>query len=168
MTNKGLLHKINMLLKNKQQEEQPVIEHYKKLLVFHINAKKYAFYAEEVGEIINTDPVFFIPFVPEYIRGLINCHGEPYTVFDLNVLFEKVKLDSQTFLVINDEQDRTAFIISDIIEIVKWPEKEIHVFGSHDGESAFFTGVINLNGAAIFIIRLSSLLERLKNDLEKF
>lgn len=166
VAHKGLLFKINTLLKSKQKAEQAAdTEQYVKLLIFHINDKKYAFYADLVSEIINTETIFFVPFIPEYIRGFINCHGEPYTVFDLHSLLEKSVLDSRTFLVINDESDKTAFVISDIVEIIKWPEKDINFFTSHDGASVYFSGAINLNGAVIFIVNLNSLLERLKNDL---
>jgi chemotaxis signal transduction protein len=164
---KGLLAKINALLKQQPKEEelQSDDRHYVKLLIFHINDKKYAFYADLVSEIINTETIFFVPFIPDYIRGFINCHGEPYTVFDINSLLDKKVLDAHIFIIINDESDKTAFLISDIVEIVKWPEQEINFFTSHDGASTYFTGAINLDGAVIFIINLNSLLERLKNDI---
>ena len=115
MKNTEILERLAAGGETGQQEENE--ERTVKFLVFDIRGKKYALHAEDIREIVMDIPVFYIPFVPPYIRGLINRHGEPYTVFDLNVLFEKEKQDSSTYLILNLENDQLAFLISDIREI---------------------------------------------------
>ena len=97
MDTKELLNGISEAGKSEKMNNSEVNESISKLIVFRINKKAYALYASMIREIVLDVPLFYVPFVPSYIRGFINRHGEPYTVFDLNMLFEQNKLDSSTF-----------------------------------------------------------------------
>lgn len=137
-----------------------------KFLIFSIKEKKYALYAEEVREIVLDLPLFYVPFVPPYVRGFINRHGEPYTVIDPNVLFAQEKTDSRKFLILNTGNDQLAFMISDIHEILKVPETDVHPITAQEEETSSFFGSISLGGVEIFIINLESILKRLVYDFE--
>ncbi len=137
-----------------------------KFLIVQIKQKKYAFHVEQIKEIVINAPLFFVPFVPSYIRGFINRHGEPFTVFDLNALFEKEKLDSATFLISSLKNDQIAFLASGIVEIVKVLESEIHLITSQDQYGDYFLGAISSKGSEIFILNLPNIIGRLEHDLE--
>lgn len=138
-----------------------------KLLIVRIDKKKYAFHADQVKEIVMEARVHFVPFVPFYIRGFINRHGDPHTVFDLRSLFENEKMDSGIFLVSNFGGDQTAVMATDVVEIIKVPESLIYrISSSSENASSYFSGAFNLRGTEIFIIDFSSILDRLGNDLE--
>lgn len=164
MDNKDIVKKITDHKKGKGSalEAASVII---KFLVFHIDGKKYALYAEQIREIVMDTPLFYVPFVPPYIRGFINRHGEPHTVFDLHVLFEKETLESATYLILNIEHDQMAFLISDVIEILKVPEGDVHLITSIDEMDSYFLGSITSGGSEIFILNLNSLVERLDSDI---
>ena len=153
--------KANALIGKSNEIEQMV-----KFLIVEISEKKYAFYVEQIKEIVMNVPLYFVPFVPSYIRGFINRHGEPYTVFDLNALFENENLDSATFLISNFENDQIAFLASGIVEIIKVPESKVHMITSADEYNAFFLGAVSSEGSEIFILNLPNIVGRLENDLE--
>jgi chemotaxis signal transduction protein len=134
-------------------------------VIFRIDQKRYALDAEEIREIILGYPLFYVPFVPPYIRGFINRHGEPHTVIDLNVLFEQVQLDASTFLVLNRKGDQLALIISEICEIIKVREPDVHRVTGDTGEDDFFTGSVTVGGREVFIVNLEAIHERQEKDL---
>ena len=46
-----------------------------KFVIFKIDNKTYALPGEIVQEIVLDMPIYYLPFVPKYIRGLVNRHG---------------------------------------------------------------------------------------------
>ena len=57
-------------------------------LIFSIHSKRYALKSTMIQEIMYDMRIHVIPFTPDYIEGVLNCRGVPYTV--INVL----KLDN--------------------------------------------------------------------------
>lgn len=165
MDNESLLEKLEKKREAESAEERVLEEKTEKLIVFQVGEKRYALYADDIREIILDFPLFYVPFVPPYVRGFINRHGEPHTVLDLSVLFEQIKLDSSTFLVLNRENDQLAFVISEILEIAKLTAQEIHLITEDTGEEGYFLGSISSHEQEIFIVDLQKVLDRLERDL---
>jgi purine-binding chemotaxis protein CheW len=111
-------------------------------------------------------PLHYVPFVPPYVRGFINRHGEPHTVIDPNVLFHQEKIESSTYLVLNVRNDQLAYIISDIHEIMKVPEGDVHPISTEEQKDGFFIGSLSYGDEEVFIIGLANILQRLEYDLE--
>lgn len=167
--NSSLLEKIKGASKNEQKNEEAINETIEKYMVFSIKGKKYALFAEEVREIIAHSAVFYVPFTPPYIKGFINRHGEPYTVIDLMIMLERENLDSSTFLVLSRDNDQLALLISEVIEIVKQPESELHRITSRDTEDDFFIGSISPHGREeIFVLNLDNVLKKLEGDISAY
>ncbi len=165
MNNGELLKQIEEASSRKEAQNSTGEGKTVKVMVFLVDEKKYGFYAEDIREIILDYPLFFVPFVPPYVRGFLNRHGEPYTVLDLNVLFDQKRLESSTFLVLNRDNDQLAVIISEILEIVKIPEKDIHMVSSDTGEEGYFLGSITSESKEIFIVDVEKVLDRLSRDV---
>ena len=165
MTDSELVNKIEEHQDTQKEEEIQEVR-YIKFLVFRIKEKKFALYASEVREIVLDIPRFYVPFTPPYVRGFINRHGEPYTVIDPDVLFEKEANESSTYLILNMQDDHVACMISDIHEIMKVPENDIHLITAEEEEDGFFLGAITSEGEDIFIINLRSIFQRLEYDFE--
>lgn len=136
-----------------------------KFLVVRIGEAAYAFEADRIKEIALDAPLHYIPFVPPYIRGLINRHGEPYTAYDLNVLFEKETLEAATFVISHFNDDRIAFMVSDISEIMKIPRTDIQPITAAEAHGAYFSGVIPSDSADILVLDLAAVTAKLENDL---
>ncbi|MBI9108404.1 MAG: chemotaxis protein CheW [Spirochaetales bacterium] len=166
MDTNELLKGISEAGKSEKLNKTDVNETIRKLIVFRINKKVYALYADKIREIVLDVPLFYVPFVPSYIRGFINRHGEPYTVFDLNMLFEQKKLESSTFFIMNIEDDQVAFMINDVLEIQKTPESHIHKVTLRDENEDFFvSSITSEEGEEIFILNTEAILKRLERDL---
>jgi len=157
MDNKEIIERI------KEKGSHRRVVNFEKYLVFKINNNKYAFNTNEVKEIAISEDIFFIPFVPPYIRGFINRYGEPFTVMDINILLENKKIISDKFLVMKIPDDNLCLIITDIIEIIKISEDNIDI--NKDETNKYFKGIIRYNDSDINIINLKALQDRLENDL---
>ena len=166
MENQEILKNLNEQKEKRDSGNVVVEEAKKKILVFKIENNKYALDAEKVREIVIDTPLFYIPFVPAYIRGFINRHGEPYTVFDLRVIFEQEKTNSNTFLILNTENDQVTFIISDVIEITDIPVSNIHEITANDSEENFYYASTTLNNEEIFIVSIEIIMNLLQSDLD--
>ena len=166
LENAELLKKIELSAAAAAETEEAVTIRLVKYMIISINEKKYAIHVDDVREIIGGIPTFYVPFTPAYIRGFINRHGEPYTVIDLTVLFDREKLDSSTYLILKSGDDQLALLISDVLEIVKLPESEVHKLTSRVSEDDFFTGSIApQEREEVFILNLDSVLKKLEVDL---
>lgn len=113
-------------------------------LVFSIHGHRFAYKSSFVQEIMYGAKVHPIPFVPEYIEGVLNCRGNPYTV--VNTLKMENEPDSEIaekiFLLFKRDDDHFCIHISnidvffepeeeDILEdSVKYKQKQIPLFDS--------------------------------------
>ncbi len=167
MDNAELMNELMEVKKQKTQIQEEAQEEFVKLLVFQINEKKYALYSDDIREIVMELSVFYLPFVPVYITGFINRHGEPYTVVDLNMLFEQKKLSASTFLILNSEDDQIALLISDVVEIKKVNKKNVHLITAQDTNEDYFSGSITSGDESeTLILNIQNILRRLENDIE--
>ncbi|MDM8523239.1 chemotaxis protein CheW [Desulfococcaceae bacterium HSG8] len=165
MDNNELLTRIAAKKTDDPDEKSGDLGKLMKFLIVQVKDKNYAFFVEQIKEIVTDVPLYFVPFVPPYVRGFINRHGEPHTVFDLNALFEGEELESATFLISNFENDQIAFLTSGVTEILKIPENEVHVITSAEENEGFFLGSVSSKGAEIFILNLPNIVERLEHDI---
>jgi len=157
-------------LENRNDADRNVVvdeQRIRKYLVFNVGERPYALDAEAVREISSNNEFYYVPFVPPYVRGYANRHGQPYTIFDLQMLFENVVLDSKTLLILSMENDQAALLISDVLEILKVAESEVHRLTSEDDSSRYFANSLNLKGKEVFVLNVHTLLERLERDLER-
>lgn len=138
---------------------------YRKLIIFLIDEKSYAFDSDEVKEVVIVSDLYFIPFVPPYIAGLINRHGEPHTVLDLKVILENEKLSASKVLIMNHGDDQIAFLITDILKIVLIPEGDVAAVPSSEG-SSLFRGSFTFEGSEVFIINAQDVYDRLQQDIK--
>lgn len=164
MTNDEILSQ----LENIQSDDKPAASEEKKIkyILFNMDDKLYAMNGSFVQEIILGYPVFYLPFSPPYVRGLINRHGDPYTVVDLKILFHDEELKASTFLVLRNNIDNLAFLISSINKIVNVPENSIHPITSKQDGMDFFESSITLDNSEVFVINIKTVLERIVNDIE--
>lgn len=166
MENETILSK---LTQHQQTEESTDLESVSvlKFLVFTVGEGMFALAAEDVREISSSNEIYYVPFVPPYILGYANRHGRPYTVFDLNMLFENQPLASDTLLILKSETDQISVLISDVKEIIAVPENELFRISSDDESARYFSSALNLDDTEVFVLKVDALLERLERDLER-
>jgi len=165
MENADILSRLARGGDQKENEELQIV--YRKFVVFSVAEKRYALPAEEVKEISFDNQVYYVPFLPPYIRGYANRHGAPFTVLDVQMLFDGTLLETSTLLILNIPNDQLALLISDVEEIIKIPVNEIHSITSSDDSSRYFTEAITVKEHETFILNILTLLERLEHDIER-
>ena len=94
-------------------------------LIFSIHSQRYALKSSLIQEILYDSKIHFIPFTPDYIEGVLNCRGTPYTV--INILKMNKEDDSditeKVFLLFNRKDDNFCIHISNI-EVFFEPEED--------------------------------------------
>lgn len=94
-------------------------------LVFSIKDHRYAFKSSLIQEIVYGSKIHVIPFTPDYIEGVLNCRGNPFTV--INVLKmdkeENSEISEKVFLLFKRDDDNFCIHISNI-EVFFEPEEE--------------------------------------------
>ncbi len=136
-----------------------------KFVIFKIDNKTYALPGEIVQEIVLDMPIYYLPFVPKYIRGLVNRHGNPYAVVDIKVLFEKEELDGNRFIIIRDLNEKICLIISEITKIVNIKESQVSRITSENEISDFFLDSIDLDDQEVPVLNIYQILKKISNDI---
>lgn len=162
MENREILQKLSAAESGSVETEQVT---FRKLVVFIVRNKRYAVDSAEVKEVVIIGDLYFIPFVPVYVAGLINRHGEPHTVIDLGIILENEKHPAQKVLIMNREDDQIAFLITDVVRITTIAEKEISAI-EDAGSVSLFTGSFTLEESEVFIINTREIYDRLERDIE--
>ena len=134
-------------------------------LIFSVNERLFAFPSCQVKEILKDAQVFPIPFVPSYIKGILNRYGDPYSVIDIASLVGEKEQNSSLFVVINDES-HSCLKITDVKEFYSAAKKEIVGFSENEF-SEFFDGALKIEGKEIFIINLQNFFKKVGKDLAR-
>jgi len=143
--------------------EEPV--RLRKVVLFLVEDAVYAFDADEVKEVVLAGEIYPIPFVPAYVSGLINRHGEPHTVIDLKAVLGGGRLDASRVLIMNNGSDQISFLITDIDKIAEIPEPDVVSLPATDG-GALFKGSFRCEGREVFIINPQEIYDRLGADIK--
>lgn len=139
------------------------VQEKKTYLIFSVNERLFAFPSCQVKEILKDAQVFPIPFVPSYIKGILNRYGDPYSVIDIASLVGEKEQDSSLFVVINDES-QSCLKITDVKEFYTSSGKDVTLFSENDF-SDFFEGSLKVGQQDIFIINLKNFLKKVEKDL---
>ncbi|MCQ2592848.1 MAG: chemotaxis protein CheW [Treponema sp.] len=138
-------------------------------LIFTIKAneseRKYAMEATYAKEILRNMDIYALPFVPDFIKGVINRHGDPYTVVDLAAFLEGSQQDSSLFIVLNLPDHQFCIQISDILDFHTAPEDSVIKMNDVQ-DSIYYSGTIEYQKQNVPIIQLDKIYEVIRNDLE--
>lgn len=96
-------------------------------LVFTIHGHRFAYKSSLVQEIMYDAKIHPLPFVPDYIEGVLNCRGNPYTVVNtLKMEGEpNPEIEEKIFLLFKREDDQFCIHISNIDVFFEPEEEEI-------------------------------------------
>ena len=94
-------------------------------LIFNINNERYALKSSNINQIVRAQKVRSLPFVPKYVEGILNVHGNPYTVVNTLILDgeENTEIPGLTFIVLKRDDDQFCIHVSNI-ELFFEPEDE--------------------------------------------
>lgn len=86
-------------------------------LIFSILDSHYSLRTRDIQEIMQETKVHDLPFVPDYIEGLVNCRGKPYTAVNFALMKKEADtrpIAQQTYLVFKREDEQLCIHISNI------------------------------------------------------
>jgi len=123
-------------------------------LIFSVEGKKYAVKSGDVLEIIRDVAVYRLPFMPDYIEGVLNRRGDPYTVINPRSLIgdtDTTPPEPPLFLIFKRDDDQLSIHISDILFFAEMEEDALNQIPEKN-EEGFFLGTIAYNGEEIPVL----------------
>ena len=100
-------------------------------LIFSVGKKLYAIKTMFIQEIMHSAKIYPLPFVPEYIEGIVNCRGLPFTVVNTIKMadIKDEEISGGTVLVFKREDDNFGIHISNIEMFFEPEEQDIKAEG---------------------------------------
>ncbi|MCR5699725.1 MAG: chemotaxis protein CheW [Treponemataceae bacterium] len=128
-----------------------------------MNGESFAVKSGLVTEIVNDLQIYPLPFVPNYVCGLINQQGNPFVVVDPMLMMKKTAQNSNMLIIINDSTENLCVKISDILDFFDIKEENLVETGT-DTTDLYFSAKLDWNGKLVDVLDYAKLLEKLKND----
>ena len=136
-------------------------------LIFSVERKKYAVKSGDVLEIIRDVAVYRLPFMPDYIEGVLNRRGDPYTVINPRSLIgdsDTTPPDTPLFLIFKRDDDQLSIHISDILFFAEMEEDALNQIPEKN-EEGFFLGTIACNSEEIPVLNPNAFEILIRKDL---
>lgn len=137
-----------------------------KYIIFTLGESLYAIQAELTKEIVTNLPCFEIPFSPNWVRGVLNRHGEPYIILDIQTLLGGEKVEAKNYILLNIKNDNIAILINTINELQKVQDNQIHPITSLDVNEDYYLGAIKINDNEVFVLNIAKVLKKLAYDIQ--
>ena len=131
-------------------------------MVFVINNQKYALSSKYITEIIEILPITKVPFLPEYMKGIINLRSTIIPVMDARMRFgmEPIEYSERTcIIIIENEANKIGLIVDAVNEVLTIPPKQImeSTKEKNDLKESFVNGISQINNYIQLIIDGDSL-----------
>ena len=131
-------------------------------MVFVINNQKYALSSKYITEIIEILPKTKVPFLPEYMKGIINLRSTIIPVMDARMRFgmEPIEYSERTcIIIIENEANKIGLIVDAVNEVLTIPPKQImeSTKEKNDLKESFVNGISQINNDIQLILDCDSL-----------
>lgn len=131
-------------------------------MVFVINNQKYALSSKYITEIIEILPITKVPFLPEYMKGIINLRSTIIPVMDARMRFsmEPIEYSERTcIIIIENEANKIGLIVDAVNEVLTIPPKQImeSTKEKNDLKESFVNGISQINNDVQLILDCDSL-----------
>ena len=131
-------------------------------MVFVINKQKYALSSKYITEIIEILPITKVPFLPEYMKGIINLRSTIIPVMDARMRFgmEPIEYSERTcIIIIENEANKIGLIVDAVNEVLTIPPKQImeSTKEKNDLKESFVNGISQINNDIQLILDCDSL-----------
>lgn len=152
---------------NEEEREEVVAQEASEVtwLVFSVNEETYALEASMAKEILRNMDLYPLPFVPGFIKGVINRHGDPYTVVDLSLFLGGEVQESSLFIVLNLPDNQFCIQISDILDFHTAKEDSV-IKMSDVQDTPFYNGTIEYRGKNVPIILADKIYDAIRIDFD--
>ncbi len=133
-------------------------------MVFMINDKKYALSSKYIIEIIEVMPITKVPFLPEYMKGIINLRSTIIPVIDVRMRFgiEAIDYTERTcIIIIENNINKMGLIVDSVNEFIRIKDNQIMKLTSDkdDIKETFINGINQVNNETQLIVDCDSLVK---------
>ncbi len=133
-------------------------------MVFMINNQKYALSYKYIIEIIEIMPIIKVPFLPEYMKGIINLRSTIIPVMDVRMRFgmEPIDYTERTcIIIIENNINKIGLIVDAVNEFIMIPSNLIMEATSDkdDIKETFVNGISQVNNEVQLILDCDSLVK---------
>ena len=131
-------------------------------MVFVINNQKYPLSSKYITEIIEILPITKVPFLPEYMKGIINLRSTIIPVMDARMRFgmEPIEYSERTcIIIIENEANKIGLIVDAVNEVLTIPPRQImeSTKEKNDLKESFVNGISQINNDIQLILDCDSL-----------
>ena len=150
------------------------VAHTKQLIIFDIATQKYAFFIEEVNEVLATPPVSKLPLAPSFIKGLANIRGNVFTLLDLEDRFDIKPSASDENLVeypftllLNTQNIQLGILLRLVPDTLEIPEDNIDMtpvlMRDSQTDKSYIKGIIRNQDQLILLLDGGELAQQISN-----
>lgn len=131
-------------------------------MLFMINNQKYALSSKYITEIIEILPITKVPFLPEYMKGIINLRSTIIPVMDARMRFgmNPIEYSERTcIIIIENDTNKIGLIVDAVNEVLTIPSEKIMESKSDkdDAKNSFVNGISQINEEIQLILDCDSL-----------
>lgn len=138
-------------------------------MVFVVNNQKYALSSKYIIEIIEMLPITKVPFLPKYMKGIINLRSTIIPVMDARIRFdiEPINYDERTcIIIIENKNNKMGLIVDTVNEVIHIsPEDNMNMNSSQEeGKSNFIKSVSEKNDDIQLILDCDALMRIIEEN----
>ena len=131
-------------------------------MLFMINNQKYALSSKYITEIIEILPITKVPFLPDYMKGIINLRSTIIPVMDARMRFgmNPIEYSERTcIIIIENDTNKIGLIVDAVNEVLTIPSEKIMESTSDkdDIKNNFVNGISQINNEIQLILDCDSL-----------
>ena len=131
-------------------------------MLFMINNQKYALSSKYITEIIEILPITKVPFLPDYMKGIINLRSTIIPVMDARMRFgmNPIEYNERTcIIIIENDINKIGLIVDAVNEVLTIPSEKIMEATSEkeDIKNSFVNGISQINKEIQLILDCDSL-----------
>lgn len=133
-------------------------------MIFVINNQKYALSSKYIIEIIEMLPIAKVPFLPKYMKGIINLRSTIIPVMDARIRFdmEPIEYNERTcIIIIENNMEKIGLIVDTVNEVMHIsPDQSMKMKSNKaDVKQNFIKGVSEINDEVQLILDCDSLIK---------
>ena len=97
----------------------------RKYLIFMTDDLKLGVFAEYVVEILTSQPITYLPMLPDFIRGIINMRGQMIPIVDIRLQLGKPTNQDSLVVVLNIEGTPLGILVDAVDQMTDIPKSSI-------------------------------------------
>lgn len=144
-----------------------------KYLTFFIDGQLYSIPTSEIVEIIQMQPITFMPNVANYVKGFINLRGKVVPVIDMRLRFKKEEKAYSThtnIIIVKLGETVAGMIVDSVNDVCDVAASQINVSPTHKSSASrdthFVRGIVSLGNSSAMLLDTAKVLTH-QNQLQK-